>query len=113
MHSLRETAQEAIVCLPCPGQNLRICLESAWYEWNFTYSQEFHRNSIIFSLSLSLSPYQDLDEHKAWIRYWAALIEVEREYYYKYKTAYKILTAIGKKLETLTAKSQFSLHFIK
>ena len=55
MHSLREAAQMAIVCLPLLLQNLRICLESTWYEWNFTYSQEFRKNS--HSLSrLSLLP---------------------------------------------------------
>lgn len=53
-------------------------------------------------LSLCLARLPPLP-HRTWmdtrleIRYWAALIDAGRAYYYKYKTAYKSLTATGKK----------------
>lgn len=65
---------------------------------------------LVFVVDLS---FQDLDEHRLETGSWATLTHVKKKYYSMSKTAYKILTVIEKKLETLTVKSQFILHFIK
>lgn len=57
---------------------------------SFTKTQSYP-----FSVSLFCPPTPTMDTRLE-IRYWAALIDVEREYYYRYKTAYKFLTAIEK-----------------